>query len=242
MRRDIDNLFSFQTRTAQDRINTLLEANILDYYQDRKDRFTVKGVVGSKQDKTLPEDEIKTIPFQLPDSKVLPIDRNEEIDEIIIYLEKSDHVFLSGIPQSGKTTLALLVGEKLNENRDVYYHELHENGIESFIKGMIQFLIAKDYTQLENLPFLKPFMLDTDAAALTGFVDSYFCKMKSPLIILDNVHTLKTREDLNTLQIILKYWESLKFIFTGDKLNNELIFGEGINIVEYSIGYNNYSA
>ena len=111
--------------------------------------------------------------------------------------------------------------------------------MESFIQSMIDFLIEKGYSQLEEFPFFRPYMLDIDTAALSGYVNFYFSDRNNPVFILDNIHKLKTREDLNTLQTVLKYWKSLKFVFTGDKLSNELIFGQGIRIFEYSINFKN---
>ncbi|MBU2650988.1 MAG: sigma 54-interacting transcriptional regulator [Bacteroidetes bacterium] len=235
MRRDIDNLFSFESRTAQDRIKKLLEANIIENFGNRNDRYKAVQSRLKVQKEIHIDEKVKEKLFKLPDTLIPSDDREEEIKDVIDFLGKTDHIFLSGEPQSGKTTLALLTGKSLLKDRDVYYHELQELGMKSFIKQMIQFLIDKGYTQLEELPFFKPFMLDIDAAAMSGYIDHYFSKKKNPIFILDNLHKLKSREDLNTLQIMLKYWNPLKFIFTGDKLSNELIFGEGIRIVEFSI-------
>jgi len=235
MRRDMDDRFSFESRTAQDRIRKLLEANIIEYHGNRNDRYKVVRIRPKAQKEVHLEEKTAETVFQLPETGIPAEDRQEEIMDVFHFLEKTDHVFLSGEPRSGKTTLALLTGEGLQKTRDVYYHELQENGMQPFIRHMIEFLIEKGQTQLETLPFFRPFLLDTDAAALTGYIDHYFGGKNNPVFILDNLHKLKSREDLNTLQIILKYWKSLKFIFTGDKLSNELIFGEGIRIVEYGI-------
>lgn len=239
MRRDINNIFSFDVRTAQDRIKILRKAKIIEYYRDRTDRFIVAS---SKAKEQIPSKEKtgETL-FHLPETNVELQDRKAEIDDVVSCLTKTDHIFLSGESRSGKTTLALLTGNVLKNNRDVYYHELQENGMELFLQQLTKFLISKGFTQIREFPLFRPFMLHSDAAVLTGYVDQYFNTKNKPVFILDNLHKLKSREDLNTLQIILKYWKPLKFIFTGDKLSNELIFGEGISIVEYLIASNKTS-
>lgn len=235
MRRDIENRFSFKSRTANDRIKKLLEANIINCFEERKDLYQVV----MKKSKILKELRLKeTEPvslFELPEAGTTENDRKEETNDLMAMFDKTDHIFLAGEPGSGKASLALSAGQKLQLSRNVFYHEIQDNGLDTFIRQMVKYLVGKGYAHIQNLPMFRPFMLHIDAAALAGYINQYFGKKNSPVFILDNLHKLKSREDLDTLQIILKYWKPLKFIFTGDKLSNELIFGEGIGIVEYAI-------
>ena len=90
----------------------------------------------------------------------------------------------------------------------------------------------------KNLGKLNPgqaFMMHLDAAALTGYINIFFSTRKNPVFIIDNIHKLKSRQDLDTLQVILQYWKSLSFVFTGDKLSNELVFGQNARMIEFKI-------
>ena len=117
MRRDIEDLFSFQKRAANDRIKVLIEANILDYNQNRKDRFIIVNPQSNTEKQISKKDILSISLFTLPELNVPLVERKEEVKDILNILEKTEHVFLSGESRSGKTTLALLCGKYLQKEK-----------------------------------------------------------------------------------------------------------------------------
>jgi DNA-binding NtrC family response regulator len=235
-RKDVEKEMDLKQRALQNKLKDLDEAGIISRSGPKKDICKVELKFPVSKPTEAPKKQITTdTMFHLPETDIEITDRKEEIDSITALLKKGVHVFASGESQSGKTTLTLLLGKSLIADRDVFYYEINELGMQDFINKIHSFLMETGFENLKKLPFNRPFMMHADAAALTGYIDDYFSKKNAPVFLLDNLHKLKSREDLDTLQIILQYWKSITFVFTGDKLSNELIFGDGNGIVEYSI-------
>lgn len=235
MRSHLEASFDMAPRTLQNRLGALVKNGILSASGNKNDLYNLIWKDHPEPVHSGSKTPLQSSCFDLPEANVDPLERKQEVNDIINLFARTDHLFLSGEKGGGKTTAALLVGKEMMKNRDVYYFELDVKGFSAFLQELTGFLIDKGYASLRGIPFFRPFMLSTDAAALSGFVDHYFRRRKEPVFILDNLHMLKSREDLDALQVIMKYWQPVKFIFTGTKLSNELIFGEEVRILEYPI-------
>lgn len=239
-RKDVEKEMDIKQRAVQNKLKDLDDAGIISRSGPKKDICKVDLEFPVSKHTEIPKKTTATEKaFNLPKTDIEISDRKNEIDSITALLNKGVHVFASGESRSGKTTLALLLGKSLQTKRDVFYYEITESGMQDFIHKLHGFLVQTGFKNLMKLPINRPFMMYVDAAALTGYIDGYFSNRNAPVFLIDNLHKLKSREDLDTLQVILKYWKSLTFVFTGDKLSNELIFGDGNGIVEYGINNNN---
>jgi hypothetical protein len=237
MRSDLETIFNYTPRTLQNRLKDLAGHGIINSLGERGDVYQVGTGLSDHANKELPgEERTSKPPLMLPGTGVPPDDRKEEIEEIVQLLERKIHLFLSGDARSGKTTLAILLGNYLKQqNRQVIFFELGAEGMAEFMSEMRRFLEHKGFKNVAELQSHKPFMLHTDAAALSGYINQYFDNSTEPVVIIDNLHKIRTSEDLEVLHVMLEYWKSLTFVFTGDKMSNELIFGERARIVEFRI-------
>ncbi|MCD4734506.1 MAG: sigma 54-interacting transcriptional regulator, partial [Bacteroidales bacterium] len=162
MRSDIEEHFDMASRTLQLRLQQLTEAGILKASGQQGDLYnllihkTSYSENNEIPDITLPNE------FKLPVSDIDLQERQSEIEELAGFFNKTDHLFISGGRQCGKTTLAVLLGKALKADSDVFYFEFSESGLSDFIHQLKVFLIQQGYKSLEDLPFEKPFMLHAD--------------------------------------------------------------------------------
>jgi DNA-binding NtrC family response regulator len=237
LRTDIEDDFELKARSLQNRLKVLVKAGIISSSGNRGDVYRVDlRTPVSKQEK-IPQKPVKRSSlFGLPATIINFDERRNEVNEILKFLEKDTHVFISGDARSGKTTVSLVLGQALQElSKDVFYFELNEAGMHAFIKEMQNFLEQEGFEDIDQMQSNQAFMLHTDAAALSGYINNYFSDREAPIFLLDNLQKLNSREDLDTLHVILQYWKKLIFVFTGDKMSNKLIFGEKARIVEFRI-------
>lgn len=237
LRGDLEDEFDFKSRTLQNRLKALVEAGVISSSGSKGDVYRVAGKIPVKKLEEKPvkiEKEEGT--FDLPDTTIKAEEREKEIYEIIGFLEKDTHVFISGNAGAGKTTVAYLLGKVLKKMKsDVYYYELKDEGMNGFIKDLGNFLLQQGFEDVAYLQSNRPFMLHTDAAALSGYINNFFSGKHKPVFLIDNLQMLKSREGLDTLHVMLQYWLDPVFVFMGDKMSNELIFGEKARIVEFRI-------
>ena len=235
-RSDLESKFVIKARALQNKLKALSDAGIISSSGEKGDIYKVALNMPVANLEDIPETvSPKFSSFELPKTSIDIADREEEVNNIIELLKSETNVFVSGESQSGKTTVAILLGKALEKSRDVFYYELSPFGLNDFIQNVFGYLEQRGFEKLGKLNPGQAFMMHLDAAALTGYIDSFFSTRKNPVFIIDNIHKLKSRQDLDTLQVILHYWKSLSFVFTGDKLSNELVFGQNARMIEFKI-------
>jgi len=105
MRSDLEIFFDMASRTLQLRLQRLTESGILKASGKRGDLYNVM----SQKEKNFENPEIlhTAMPsnFKLPSSNIDPMERKREIEELLEFFDKTDHLFISGCRQCGKTSL-----------------------------------------------------------------------------------------------------------------------------------------
>ena len=141
-RRDLENKFVIKSRALQNKLKALANAGIISSSGEKGDIYKVamNMPVANLEDISETANPKYSL-FELPETSIDITDREEEVTNIIELLKSDANVFVSGESQSGKTTVAILLGKTLEKSRDVFYYELSPFGLNDFIKNVFGYLV-----------------------------------------------------------------------------------------------------
>jgi len=162
--------------------------------------------------------------LQLPSFKGILDQKNPKLIKLIDLSQNSGGIFISGKKGSGKTTLALTLGNILKKDRQVLYFSFKQGDIEHLLHDVLNELKNQSdiIELLENHP--KEASLETKIAFVSGYLRSMLQSNSKPLLILDDTDLLKTQIQQNGLINIIQYWQIFNFVLSGEKMNNHSIF------------------
>ncbi len=229
-RRDIERELNLHisTRSIQNRLADLVKAGLLIQRGGRKDQYRVSDLKAFMP------------PHLLKKSAFLPLpDSGDNVDPAIVddlekTFEQSRHIYISGAAASGKSALALALGERQNDKRSVYYCDPGENGLLSFFRLLVEKIKQQDLGR--GVPGMSPDSenLNHTAIMITGYIDTLFKEDGEPLFILDSVQYIQNKNDYMALKTMLTLWPRTRFLLVGDKMPVSL----ESEMTEFILGHN----
>ncbi len=213
-RKDVENTLALNIsiRSIQNRLREMVKAGLIMQKGGRRDQYRISDIKD-----LMPSHLLKYTTF-LPLPRVPhPVD-SKILNDLEKTFERSTHVYISGPAGSGKSSLALALGQRLSSRRSVYYCDLSKKGLIAFFDAVVEKIREKDLgEEVFTLPEAEEDIYQT-AILITGYIDALFKQDREPLFILDSVQFAQKKEDIKALKALLRLWPHIHFLFVGDKM------------------------
>gem|GEM_PF-3130282 len=160
-----------------------------------------------------------------------------DVEHIRDFLEKSRRaVFVGGDRGAGKTTVACDLGRELRRTRPVYYYPFDGTGVRGLLALLDREAQARGIASGPILDTGDSNNLALHVGVLSGYVGFLLGRQDQPVLILDNVDTLRQLDERDAIRTMLRYWTSVKFVLVGLKLGNDLQAEGEHGVMEYHVG------
>ncbi len=156
--------------------------------------------------------------FSIPRLKVVGEGRVEESKELSKLLGSTERIYIQGPEGYGKSAFIVKYCHDHEDQRNFYYAELGEAGLNRLFKGIIASLEDHDIdSEFEDLNSNAIDIIQPHLLKLFKQKDG-----KKPVLVLDDVHYTADPEDKNRYVTMAKKWKEVILILLGDKMDDAL--------------------